>query len=221
MASYTGFTDNGRKNVAKDAFRRASACVGLAEIGMSNWDDRTKKIFRKWFGVANEEEKAVVSRKVYQMNFYVNNLPITINDAGATLGANTNAMASYVGSIGSSSYAKRQVDSNISGVKIDFTDRFFNTLRSIQSDDQTQIETVVHELSHLAAGTDDKPDGACYGRVNALALATGQPLLAQNNAENYGFFVIEIGGETPVYSAKGAMGSGRKWAVVKAPALVR
>ncbi|MCO1333592.1 M35 family metallo-endopeptidase [Microbulbifer sp. OS29] len=196
----------------------------MAEKGMSNRDDKTKTLFKKWFGIASKEEMEEVSAKIYRMNFYINNLPITLNDAHATLGSNTNAMATHVTSIGKSSYKQRKDHSSINGVKIDLTDRFFNSLKRIQSNCQTQIETLVHELSHLAAGTKDAPNGSCYGRVNALALASGndtQRAFARNNAENYGFFVIAVGGEIPVHSQKAPIGSGRKWAVVEPSKLVR
>ncbi|HSY27965.1 MAG TPA: hypothetical protein VK832_10710, partial [Burkholderiaceae bacterium] len=86
MPTFNGFADSGRKTAAQDIVRRAGACCGIAEAGMSSWNDYTKKTFSKWFGVASTDERAVVSNKIYRMNFYFHNLPIIIEDSGATLG---------------------------------------------------------------------------------------------------------------------------------------
>ncbi len=57
--------------------------------------------------------------------------------------------------------------------------------------DQSQFETIVHELSHLVAGTDDERSGGvtAYGADAARALARSSPYKAKNNAENWGLFV--------------------------------
>lgn len=62
---------------------------------------------------------------------------------------------------------------------------------------QDQLETLLHELSHIVLGTDDEKldDNAttAYGSANARLLAVQSEARAQNNAENWGFFIEECG----------------------------
>ncbi len=55
---------------------------------------------------------------------------------------------------------------------------------------QSVVGTLVHEISHAAAGTDDEVVGGnkMYGKDNAQTLAQTSPAQARNNAENYGYF---------------------------------
>lgn len=49
----------------------------------------------------------------------------------------------------------------------------------------SQATTLIHELSHEAAGTDDN----AYGTTNCQNLATNDPASAIDNADNYAFFM--------------------------------
>jgi hypothetical protein len=60
---------------------------------------------------------------------------------------------------------------------------------------QDKFETLVHELSHLILQTDDEKlanGKTAYGAQRALKLVQEDPARAQNNAENWGFFVEEF-----------------------------
>lgn len=229
--TYTRFNSADRQKVAKDVVVRATRCCATAEAALSSFDTRTKEIFKKWFGTIltkdARDDRGIVPANVNRMNYYIKHLVLVISDAGGTLGPTTNAMATHFGNNATTSYQDRQARSNpATGVKIQLTDIFFNNLRRVQSNDQTQIETLIHELSHVAAGTldqDKHPTNPqpCYGRIAATTLAKRYPDQARNNAENYGFFIAEIGGETALNSVKAPAGSGGKWAVVNAPKLVR
>lgn len=59
---------------------------------------------------------------------------------------------------------------------------FFNA-RNEGADSRPGV--IVHEMTHLAAGTGDM----AYGRTNALALARKEPDRAALNADNYEYFV--------------------------------
>ena len=65
---------------------------------------------------------------------------------------------------------------------------------------QDQLETLLHELSHIVLGTkDEKLDDnttTAYGGANARLLAVQSATRAQTNAENWGFFVRDVGPDT-------------------------
>jgi peptidyl-Lys metalloendopeptidase len=70
-----------------------------------------------------------------------------------------------------------------------FCERFF---RADLTGEDSRFGTVVHELSHVAAGTDDvelSPGVQAYGRRNATLLASQAPDRAANNADNYEYFI--------------------------------
>ena len=236
---YTHFINNStRHKAAMDVVSRSARCCVAANNACTTPESRTKEVFKKWFGFVpntdNLDSWGDVTEIINRMHFYLSDLSLTIEDAAATLPPNTNAEASHFESKDTKSYQDRANKAMNPGVKIKLTDRFFNSLPRVQSDDQTQIETFLHELSHIAAGTKDMERAdhtpnpqPCYGRVNALALAVNFPKQARNNAENFGFFITEIGGEVAVASAYApvgqslASGAPRKWAVVVAPTLTR
>jgi hypothetical protein len=65
---------------------------------------------------------------------------------------------------------------------------------------QSRLETVLHEMSHLILTTaDERPPAGpyagveAYGAQRARSLATLYPAQAQNNAENWGIFIEACG----------------------------
>jgi hypothetical protein len=61
---------------------------------------------------------------------------------------------------------------------------------------QDKLETLLHELSHYVHDTDDEllNDGSkAYFAENARLLVTQSVARAKNNAENWGFFIEEVG----------------------------
>ena len=230
MAITYAILDRKRLEVAKDVAFRATQCCARAATAVSTFDSTTTAAFKKWFGFVAEkdakDQHGKVPSVIERMNYYLTSLPLNIIDAGSTLGPNTNAEATHYGDKQTRSYQDRATTAANAAVQIALTDRFFNQLTRVQSNDQTQIETFIHELSHVAAGVLDQDHHAtnplaCYGRVNALAMATSHPDQARDNAENYGFFIAEVGGEIPLASIPAPAGSGKKWATVGAPHLVR
>lgn len=61
--------------------------------------------------------------------------------------------------------------------------------------------TIVHEMSHLNAGTDD----VTYGLANCRDLADGDPDQAITNADSYEYFVETIGGQIAARSELGVI----------------
>lgn len=215
----SSITDATRRGVAASVAADATAACVLAAKAMSDWDTRTRAVFTKWFGAAKgPQDRGMVPTVISKMSFTISQCSFTLEDAGATLGANTNAEATHYTTIQSLNTL-----STMGGtpVTMKLTDRFFNVLKRIQSNDQTQLETFIHELSHIAGATKDQdkvaPAVACYGRAAASALAVSAPDRARDNAENYGFFIVEIAGQTPTHSTMNTAG---KW-VVKLPPKVK
>lgn len=74
---------------------------------------------------------------------------------------------------------------------------FFNLSRGF-SGTESRVQTFLHELSHLAAGTKDQPNGYGLGgcdRIRALG-----PSKAVKNAENISYYVASFVNLTPVPS---------------------
>ncbi len=56
------------------------------------------------------------------------------------------------------------------------------------SDFEDKYETIVHEMTHASARTEDYQ----YGRMNCRYLAIDDPARAVNNADNYGYFTDNL-----------------------------
>lgn len=72
---------------------------------------------------------------------------------------------------------------------------------------QSKFETIVHELTHLILNTEDIDPP--YGEINCINKAKNSPRDAQNNAENWGFFVESM--RFPVLNPKIACVSSKEW----------
>jgi hypothetical protein len=72
-----------------------------------------------------------------------------------------------------------------SDATVGFCATFF---RAALTGEDSRVGTVVHEISHLAAHTQDH----AYGRRNAAALAAKTPDQAADNADNFEYFVETI-----------------------------
>jgi hypothetical protein len=72
---------------------------------------------------------------------------------------------------------------------------------------QSKFETLVHELTHLILNTEDiEPP---YGDINCINKAKNSPRDAQNNAENWGFFVESM--RFPLLNPKIASVNSKEW----------
>jgi hypothetical protein len=72
---------------------------------------------------------------------------------------------------------------------------------------QSKFETIVHELTHLILNTDDVEPP--YGETNCINKAKNSPSNAQNNAENWGFFVETM--RFPVLNPKVPPVNSKEW----------
>lgn len=76
----------------------------------------------------------------------------------------------------------------------EFTMKIDDAFYGANSDRRTAALTVVHEISHLVANTDDVEcpwdHKDCYELARCRRLAANYPDLAINNADSYGYFVM-------------------------------
>lgn len=78
-------------------------------------------------------------------------------------------------------------------VTIYLCERFFSSW-GLTTSPQDQAETVVHEMSHAVAGTEDY----AYGQWLCQKLAASDPEEAAENADSYGLCAMEVAPEPPV-----------------------
>jgi len=226
--------------IALDAFIKAKDVkyAGAGGLSASKRESKANAVSTLWAQVQWAHRNQInplaggtygdVGAKIGRMAYYVNQLDVNIAYAGTTLPSTTNAEATHYNATFTRSYQGREASAADAAVRIRLPDRFFTQLSRTQSNDQTQIETLVHELSHVAAGTKDMERSdhtsnpqPCYGRLAALALAQNFPDQARDNAENYGFFIVEVVGETEVHSKLAPTSSGKKWATVEGVKVIR
>ena len=213
-----------RLSTAQSVAFQARQCLAVAsgKLGKFPLDSSGKAVFERWFGSARVvTDLTRVQNVISKMSHALNNTKFTISDCKGTCGATTNAQAHKLLLQDSSGTQQRgkavsyNTLNTATWIEMDLCDNFFDGLPRIQSNDQTQLETFLHELSHLAAGTEDELylGSEAYGRTAAMGLASNPNTisLARNNAENYGFFIVEAGEQTAVHSAK----VGGKWATVQ------
>jgi peptidyl-Lys metalloendopeptidase len=117
----------------------------------------------RWFGTAPRAQVATVLQSVLRK----------LESAGSfTIACNTDYCAQR------QPYAYTVESDALVG----FCETFF---RAGLTGEDSRVGTVVHELSHLAAHTQDH----AYGRRNAAALATKTPDRAADNADNFEYFI--------------------------------
>ncbi len=159
----------------------------------------------RWFGANSPALANQVKGKVARMRSVLNNRSVKCLNGEKTRPATENALATHYptglfdDTIGESDRVARMLDTDDS---IHISPNFRNlpkTASGVASSwaGQDQLETLLHELSHIVLGTkDEKLDDnttTAYGGENARLLAVQSAARAQTNAENWGFFIEECG----------------------------
>lgn len=189
IKNYVGFPDNKLKQI-KSIIIQVNDAIGKAYA--MHMKDTDGEIFAKWFGVG---DRLVVRNILHKMNYAMLNGVVTINYNTNNCTPNTNAVA-YAPAYGWNVATVAQARSPISNFVIDICPCLLEQMSLLSSDKQSQIGTVVHEISHLLGGTDDIVDPltghVAYGANLSKSLARHNPHLAIMNAENYGFYISEF-----------------------------
>jgi hypothetical protein len=168
----------------------------------------------RWFGASDKASKSRLAADLRRMRAVINVNTISVGSEDlATRDVDVNASAYRAGGkvklgdaviIGGGNAAAYQHDARSVFLDAAFKKlpRFLpivgaGTARKIDASGwkQSQLNTLIHELSHLLLGTEDVvgASGESYGTQRAEALAKANPSGAQNNAENWGIFVEAIG----------------------------
>lgn len=186
-------------NDASSAAGRADKALIDARKGTQEAKDLVDAFRIKWFGDFTASAKGRLDdlqAKIHKIVYVLDVSPFTVTYGGAN--GNENALATHyaVAPPGLASYGRGMAAFN----DLTLRTRFFTMPRSGMKA-QSQIETVIHELSHIAFTSADEllpaahPSAAgnkAYGPEHALWLAKNSADQAFNNAENFGFFVMEF-----------------------------
>ena len=194
--TYTGFSSDNEKKIKSIVFE-ASKITAAADKDLA--DKRPKsKYFDKWFGKFQNNNFGQVRSVITKMHNALHNgtINFTYNDPGDCTGTTLAAAATPTET---ESYHEIETADDHD---MTICDIFFNLRRYTPQNpgDDTQMQAFLHELSHLVGATDDEdhPNPTtvgqkAYGSAAALALALANPTSARNNADNYGFYCMDIG----------------------------
>ena len=160
------------------------ASKALTAIKKSNAVSGT---FRDFFGPMDAARVDKILQKLNMIQYAMNSSSVAFNRNLGQAGVYATA---YRPPSGWSEKSVRQIlDKGV--FKIDIDDKFY----SGRTNDYLSALTIVHEMSHLVANTDDVPlpwnnRGDCYGQANCKRLAQGYPDMAADNADSYGYYVM-------------------------------
>lgn len=186
--TYTGFNDAQEKQIRAVV---ADASVALSKAYAGHVNNNDGPLFTTWFGTG---ARATVKDILHRMNYAMTNGSITINYSalGNCAGGTTNAVA-YSPAHGWGQASIAQAASAASNFTLDICPRLLKAMSFTGSGSQSQVGTLLHEISHLLGNTDDEVDPGnntvAYGSVAAKRLARLYPNQAVNNAENFGFYI--------------------------------
>jgi Lysine-specific metallo-endopeptidase len=184
--NYFGFT-SAHEKVIKTIVATASGAISKAYSAHVKGTDASA--FATWFGTG---ARAQVQGVLHKMNYGMTNGVININYNTAACTPGTNAVA-YAPAYGWARANVAQARAAGSAFNLDVCPCLIRQMSSLGSGNQSQVGTLIHEISHLLGNTDDEVNPAtglvAYGASAAKALATTYPTQAVNNAENYGFYV--------------------------------
>lgn len=187
----SGFTvkDNVR---LQNAITEANKAIGLAfqEMTRVKVTSRPTRTYVKWFGVADAARIGRVFEVMSMLNYAANASFIRyIRMIGKpdTLAAARKPRVTGWGD----KTVKQMLD------KREFSMKIHDGFCSPDAPKDEVIQTIVHELSHLVADTEDVPcpwdeNEDCYGRADCRRLADRYPDLAIWNADNVGYYVIDV-----------------------------
>jgi len=151
----------------RDAYNRLTQKLVAAQAALMRlqYDAAEQARFTLWFGPIIPATVAVVRHKVIAISLAVTHQNIIFRNGGSACTINT--------------YAYVRPHTGLA--KVYLCGVFFNSGR--QGIDSA-VGTIIHELSHLYAGTVD----TTYTQANCQALALNRSAAARNNADNYQYY---------------------------------
>jgi hypothetical protein len=187
----SGFTVKHNVRV-QNAIARANSAISLAfnEMAQIKRTNQATPTYIKWFGASDARRIERVFQMMSMLNYAANSSFIRYNRSLGRAGTYAAAQRPAVSGWGDKSI-KQMLDSGEFTMKID--DAFYAQGTS----EEETVQTIVHELSHLVANTDDvdcpwDTSEECYGRPNCRRLAANYPDDAIRNADSVGYYVIAV-----------------------------
>jgi hypothetical protein len=186
-------------NAAASAASAADKALVAARRGTQAEKEAADNPRVKWFGDFTATVKGRLDdlqAKIHKIVVIFDISPFTITYGGVNGGENALATHYAVAQPGFAAYGRGMAAFN----DLTLRERFYALPRS-STTKQSQIETVIHELAHIAFSAADEtlpvthPTAAgakAYEAPHSLWLAKNSPDQAFNNAENFGFFVMEF-----------------------------
>lgn len=202
--AYMGFANEKRKTQVQNAFRDVRTLLGKADATLQkmirNDASIVKKVeskrFATWFGATTPANLNHVRDRIHMISRQLSSVDTTLRDdpasndvayvllpAGQNLG--TQAL----------NYADAQAPVKVAALTIYIGSGFY-TAPLLGKD--SQVGTIIHELSHCVCSTEDVPNPAggayadgfteTYGETNCKWLATNHSAQARHNADNYLFY---------------------------------
>lgn len=200
--TYVNLVDK-KLNQATNSYNQVRLLLGKADAALIkadlNSEDKTEETrFTTWFGpytAANiASAKSVIHAMVRQLD---GTTALTFDGAGAHCGVGTVAyvMVPAAGGGVPGPGGVGRVPGVVGPMTVNLCQAFY-TAPLLGRD--SQVGTIIHEVSHLVGNTDDVPrpgggayaDGftETYGETNCKWLAKNHPALALTNADNYLFY---------------------------------
>lgn len=170
---YTNFGNNSNHlNQATSAFNEVRLLLGKANSRLVDapHNKSEQERFEIWFGQYTEANRQVVYTRIHNMLKELRDKRVTINHGGADCEQGDYAYVEHVGG------------GLNPGVTIFLCQQFF--VAPLYGEN-SQVGTILHEVSHLVGGTDDHR----YGPQDCKELARNNPALARQNADNYEYYI--------------------------------
>ena len=190
MPRLTGF---GKHEFAmKQAMRTAGAALVEAASSYVADEGEFNKKFKTYFGKINDQARDDLVATLANMNgqFQRDNFTIALGAPNANENANMIHFktAHYQVSRDEIYQATMTYLANNPALSMIIRPIFFN-LPFEALNNQSQVETFLHELSHFAAGTIDYKPPRCYEMTGVNYCKSAGVEVAVRNAENVGFFI--------------------------------
>lgn len=172
----------------QNAIITAAKAIEIAYSKMTNikTTNQVDKPYTDFFGAADNARINTVWSRLNMMHYAVNSAFIRYDRRVGKPG--TYAAAFRPASGWSEKNVRQLLDKGDFKMTID--DAFYGA----DADKRTAALTIVHEISHLVANTDDVDcpwdNEACYELDRCRRMAAQYPQLAINNADSYGYFAM-------------------------------
>ncbi len=177
--------------------------MGNCRDSLARYDGATTAALARWFGDNSPPFAKIMKEKIAKMRSVLNaqSIECTTTMLGGNQNENASATHFTTGIFGGASSSRvgkmtsTQTKLNVSPHFAALPPTAIGAAAAWTGQDK--LETLLHELSHFVFATGDEllNDGVtiAYGGANARLLATQSVLRAKNNAENWGFFIEELG----------------------------